>query len=671
MAGAEGGEGLATAGGPEASRPRPEYLAPSVKGGMQRRIGPGGKIEKAHDPRGALRRLAAYLRPQAFAIALSMIFVALSSLSGLAGPYLMGLAIDGFVARGDLAGLGRVAVLMALAYALTNAFIALANWLMSTVSQSALRRLRSELFTKVQSLPISYFDSTPAGALMSRLTSDVEALNQAVSQNVTALLASCLGMLGILVAMFALNHWLALASLLVLPIMFGFTRFVGSRTRSLFRGLQAAQGELNAISEEAVSARRVIWAFRRKDSVLRGFEAGNQSLYGLSVKANSVAMLLMPFTQVLGNFFVVVVASLGGVLALAHLVSVGTIAAFVNYGQGFTQPLRQLANLYNSLQSALAGAERVFELLDEPGEEAASLANGALRAGAGEAARPVSTGSNLTDGSNLMDGSRLTDGPRPAVRSASDRERDRILGQVRFEGVDFSYRPGRPILKGFELEAESGKTLALVGPTGAGKTTVVNLLTRFYDVDGGRILIDGTDIRLLPRDWLRRQLALVLQESFLFSDTVMENIRYGRLEASDEECREAAMMAEADHFIRQLPEGYRTRLAERAANLSQGQRQLLAISRAILAKPAILILDEATSSVDTRTEARIQAGLLRLMSGRTSLVIAHRLSTIRQADRIALIRDGRVAELGTHQELLSQGGHYQRLYMGQFKGQQL
>jgi ATP-binding cassette subfamily B protein len=331
----------------------------------------------------------------------------------------------------------------------------------------------------------------------------------------------------------------------------------------------------------------------------------------------------MPLTAVLGNFFVVVLASLGGWLALRGLVSVGTIAAFINYGQNFTSPLRQLANLYNSVQAALAGAERVFEIIDTPSE--------------------------------------IADSPTALPLSA-------IRGDVSLRNVEFAYNSGSPIIKNFSLEVKAGQTIALVGPTGAGKTTIINLLTRFYEIQGGVIEIDGRDIRGIKKAELRRSLGLVLQDTFLFADTVMENIRYGRLEATDEECVEAARMAEADHFIRQLPQSYQTNLSERAGNLSQGQRQLLSIARAILAAPAILILDEATSSVDTRTEVRIQEALLRLMEGRTSFVIAHRLSTIRDADKVVVIDKGEIVEQGSHQELLDLKGFYHHLYLSQFKG---
>lgn len=587
--------------------------------------GPGPrKIEKANNPRRALTRLLPYLAPHKLAIGGVFLLVVIYTLLGLVGPYLMGQAIDRFIAGRDPVGLARTAGLMLAVYLTNNLFHAIANWVMARVSQQALKQLRQDLFQHLQSLSIKFFDNNPAGGLMSRLTNDIDAVNQAVSQNVTALFASILSLGGIIIAMFVLNRWLALATLLVVPIMLWFAEFVAKYTRKGFRELQKDLGELNSVMEEAISGQKVIKAFRRNESVIDAFREHNQAVFKAGVYANTYALMLMPLTGVLGNFFVIVLAGLGGWLALQGLVSVGIIATFISYGQNFIQPIRQLANMYNSLQSALAGAERVFEIIDTPPE--------------------------IPD-------------PPDALPLES------IKGHVCFENVHFSYVPDYPIIKDMNLDAKAGQTIALVGPTGAGKTTLINLLTRFYEIDAGRITIDGKDIRAVRKADLRRQLALVLQDTFLFADTVMENIRYGRLDATDEECIQAAQLADADHFIRQLPQGYQTLLSERASNLSQGQRQLLSIARAILADPAILILDEATSSVDTRTEARIQKALLRLMEGRTSFVIAHRLSTIRDADNVVVINNGEIVEQGSHHQLLEKRGFYHQLYVSQFKGQ--
>jgi ATP-binding cassette, subfamily B, multidrug efflux pump len=588
--------------------------------------GPGRpqKFEKAQDPRRALARLLPYLSPYKLTLVMVLIFVIIYTVMGLFGPYLMGQAIDKFIGGKDPDGLIRTALLMLLIYVLNNVFQAIANWVMARLSQLALKQLRRDLFTHLQSLSIGYFDTHPAGGLMSRLTNDIDAINQAVAQNVTSLIASVLSMVGIIIAMFVLNPWLALGALLVVPIMIWFTEFVAKYTRKGFRDLQKSLGGLNGIAEESISGQKVIKAFRRNESVIAAFREQNQAVFKAGVYANTYALLLMPLTNVLGNFFVIVLAGLGGWLALQGLASVGMIATFINYGQNFIQPLRQIANLYNSIQAALAGAERVFEIIDTPSEVA-------------DAAEPLPL--------------------------------DSIRGNVSFENVQFGYTPGTPIIKNMTLEAKAGQIIALVGPTGAGKTTIINLLTRFYEIQGGKICIDGKDIREVRKADLRRKLGLVLQDTFLFADTVVENIRFGRLDATDEECIRAAEMADADHFIRQLPQGYQTNLSERASNLSQGQRQLLAIARAILADPAILILDEATSSVDTRTEARIQKSLLRLMQGRTSFVIAHRLSTIRDADNVVVINNGEIVEQGSHDQLLAKHGFYHHLYLSQFKGQ--
>ena len=506
------------------------------------------------------------------------------------------MAIDRYIGGKDPAGLARIAIWMLVVYLVNNLFQAIANWVMARVSQGALKRLRGDLFEHLQTLSIGFFDRNPAGELMSRLTNDIDAINQAVSQNVTSLLASVLSLVGILIAMFVLNPWLALASLLVVPIMFWFTNFVARYTRKGFRELQKHLGELNGVMEEAISGQKVVKAFRRNDSVIENFPAAATRRFTRpAVYANTYAMLLMPLTNVLGNFFVIVLAGLGGWLALQ--------------GPGQRGHHRHLHQLRAELHQPAAPAGQHVQL--HPG-------------------CPGRRGACLRDHRH-----------RPETPDVPDAlPLDTIHGHVRFEHVQFGYVPGMPVIKDMTLEAKAGQTIALVGPTGAGKTTIINLLTRFYEIDGGQITIDGKDIRAVCKADLRRKLGLVLQDTFLFADTVMENIRYGRLDASDEECIQAAEMADADHFIRQLPQGYQTVLSERASNLSQGQRQLLAIARAILADPAILILDEATSSVDTRTEARIQKALLRLMEGRTSFVIAHRLSTIRDADNVVVINDG-------------------------------
>jgi len=594
---------------------------------VRRMLGRGpmvpGRIEKPRDSRRAITRLVMYLSPYKFALALVLLFVLIYILLGLTEPYLIGRAIDQYISTKQLDGLSKLALLLLTAYIFDNAFQATAAWTMAHISQDALRTLRRDLFEHLQKLSIAFFDNHSAGELMSRLTNDIDAINQAVSQNVVSLIASVLSLIGIVIAMLILNPYLAISALIVVPIMFWFTNFIARYTRKGFRNLQKELGEINGVMEESISGQRVVKAFRRSESAIERFRASNEKVYKAGVYANTYALMLMPLTNVLGNFFVIVLVGLGGYLALKDLATVGMIATFIGYAQNFIQPLRQLANMYNSIQAALAGAERVFEIIDTQSEV-----------------------------------DNASDSPLPAS----------VRGEVHFTDVSFGYLPDTPIIKNMTLEAKAGQTIALVGPTGAGKTTIINLLSRFYEVNNGSISIDGKDIRDISKDDLRKKLGIVLQDTFLFADTVMENIRYGRLDAIDEECIQAAKLADADHFILQLPQGYQTKLSERASNLSQGQRQLLSIARAILADPSILILDEATSSVDTRTEARIQKSLLRLMEGRTSFVIAHRLSTIKDADNVIVINDGEIVEQGTHQQLLEAKGFFHHLYMSQFKG---
>jgi ATP-binding cassette subfamily B multidrug efflux pump len=584
----------------------------------------GGRIEKARDTRGTLRRLLATLQPYNLVLGIVFALVLVSTLLDLLAPYLMGLAIDQFIAAGDLVGLVRIVLMMLGAY--------LGAWLtkigqgvmMARVSQNVMRTLRRDLFGHLQTLSLSFFDRHPYGELMSRLTNDLDAISRVLSQNVTELFTGVLTLVGVLVMMFAINPWLALGSMIVFPLMMWLVGFVGRRTRGGFRDYQMRIGQLNGKLEEMFSGQRVIMAFGQEASTLAGFDAANEVVRTVGIRAQTYAMLVPPLMGILSNANIAVLAGLGGWMTLQGWATVGTIAVFYNYSRKFAAPLRQLGNLYNQVQSAIAGAERVFEITDEQPE--------------------------------------LTDAPDAVTL-------DDVAGEVVFDHVDFSYVPGVPVIKDMSLTATRGQTIALVGPTGAGKTTIVNLLTRFYDIQDGRITIDGQDIRELKKDSLRGLLGIVLQDTFLFSESVMESIRYGRLDATDEEVIAAARLANADQFIRRLPKGYNTELSERGSNLSQGQRQLLAIARAILADPGILILDEATSSVDTRTEKNIQQAMLRLMEGRTSFVIAHRLSTIREADKILVVNDGEIIERGTHEELLAQGGFYHNLYMSQFKGQ--
>ncbi len=569
-------------------------------------------------------RLWGYLSQQRLALAGVTLLVAASSGLDLLGPYLMGRAIDEFIAQNNLPGLASLVLAMIGVYLVSSAIAYAQAYLMAAVAQRTVRDIRDDLFTRLQSLPLRYFDQHAHGELMSRLANDVENISNVLNESVTQLISSVLSVAGVAIAMFLINARLASVSLVTLPLMVVMSQWVAKRTRRGFRAQQEQLGSLNGLIEETVTGQRVVKAYGREQTVIAQFDRINDQLRKASTRAQIFAGLLGPLTNFVNNVGFAIVAGTGGWMAVRGLATVGTIATFVSYARQFTMPLNQIANLYNAIQSALAGAERVFEVIDETSE--------------------------IVDDPNAL-----------ALES--------VGGRVVFDAVCFGYDKDVPVLKNVSLHAKRGDTIALVGPTGAGKTTIVNLLTRFYDIGHGSITLDGQDIRQIRKDDLRRALGIVLQDTFLFADTVMENIRYGRLDASDEEVVAAAKLANADQFIHRLPQGYQTPLSERGSNLSLGQRQLLAIARAILADPSILILDEATSSVDTRTEKNIQEAMLRLMAGRTSFVIAHRLSTIRKADAILVINQGEIIERGTHQALLAAKGFYYKLYVSQFKGQ--
>lgn len=590
--------------------------------------GPGAFMtrpqERAKNRRGTLLRLWGYLRHQGWTLFLVTFLVVISSGLNLLGPYLMGRAIDVFITQNDLHGLGQLTLLMIAVYMASSGIAYAQAYLMAAVAQRTVRDIRAGLFECLQDLPLRYFDQHPHGELMSRLANDVENISNVLNESVTQLISSVIGILGVATVMFIINVRLAFVSLVTLPLMAVISQWVARRTRRGFRRQQEQLGALNGMIEETITGQRVVKAYGQESTISSHFDDLNVKLRSASTRAQIFAGLLGPMTNFVNNMGFAIVAGAGGWMAIRGLASVGTIASFVSYARQFTMPLNQIANLYNTIQSALAGAERVFEVMDETSEI-----------------------EEIPDTLPL----------------------EPVQGKVVFDSVCFGYEEDVPVLKKVSMHAKRGDTIALVGPTGAGKTTIVNLLTRFYDIENGLITIDGKDIRKVRKEELRRALGIVLQDTFLFADTVMENIRYGHLDASDGEVIAAAKLANADQFIHRLPQGYRTILSERGSNLSQGQRQLLAIARAILANPSILILDEATSSVDTRTEKNIQEAMLRLMKGRTSFVIAHRLSTIRDADAILVINLGEIIERGTHEYLLNQKGFYHHLYMSQFKGQ--
>jgi ATP-binding cassette subfamily B protein len=601
-----------------------------------------GKPETAKDARTTLLRLWGYLRRQRAALIATLLIVVTNTGFVVLGPFLLGIAIDQALTPGNLTLLAQIGALMLGVYALSALLTWLQTYIMAGAAQRTVRDLRHDLFDRLQELPLSFFDARPHGELMSRLTNDVEMVNTVLSESVTQLIAGVLSLVAIAVVMLWINPLLAAVTIVTTPLLMTIlTRLVVRHTQRAFRQQQSAIGALNGLIEETITGQRVVKAYGREAAVLAHFDSANQRYRQAATRAQIFAGFMGPLTNVVNNIGLAILGGVGGWMAIQGMATVGTIASFINYSRQFGRPLNEIANLFNTIQGAVAGAERVFELIDEATEHSEAQAVESVRRSTPEETRTAATNGSVNP----------------------------LVGEVRFEKVSFSYTPGTPILKEVSLHAAPGQTVALVGPTGAGKTTIVNLLTRFYDVAQGRILIDGVDLRALDRYALRRQLGIVLQDTYLFTGTVLENIRYGRLDASDAEVHAAARLANVEQFIHRLPHGYDTLLSERASNLSQGQRQLLAIARAILADPRILILDEATSSVDTRTEQHIQEAMLRLMHGRTSFVIAHRLSTIRNADQILVLRHGEIVERGTHASLLAQQGFYAELYTSQFRGQ--
>ncbi|MFN2138494.1 MAG: ABC transporter ATP-binding protein [Candidatus Promineifilaceae bacterium] len=588
------------------------------------RLGYGGGVitgESATSARETIGRLISYARPYRGKLLLISLLIMVGTLASLAGPILFGRAVDEAITPGDVALLAQIVLLMLVIYLAGGLAAIIYGVMMVDVGQRLVADIRAELFTQFQALSLAYHDRHQVGDLMSRVSNDSEAINQVLSNGLIQFMTNVLTLGGIMVAMFLLNWQLAIGTLIILPLMLYITSLVTRRSRVAFREVQQNLAAMNTVMEETINGLRVVQAFARSSGALAQFEQANAANRQSGTRADVITAALGPMFITMSTITVAVTALLGGWLALRGVVTVGVIATFVVYINNFFRPLRGIAMLYNQLQSALAGAERIFAVLDAKPEVVDA-----------PGARPLST----------------------------------VRGDVVFENVTFGYDPDKPVLRDVSLAAKAGQTIALVGPTGAGKTTVISLLSRFYDVQEGRIMVDGRDIREVTQDSLRSSLGIVLQDTFLFADTVMNNIRYGRLSATDEEVIAAAKLANADWFIRRLPQGYETLVSEKGHNFSQGQRQLLAIARAVLADPRILILDEATSSVDTRTEQQIQQGLLRLMEGRTAFVIAHRLSTIRQADQLLVIDDGRIIERGTHDSLLAAGGFYSQLYRRQY-----
>ena len=571
-----------------------------------------------------MERLWRYLREHRLQIVLMFLCVGFSSFLMLLGPYLIGKAIDDYIIPKNLRGLALCGVLMVSIYLVTSFLFWLQEYLVIHVIQRAIVKFRKDAFDALHLLPLSFFDTHPRGDIMSRLTNDIDTIGNALSTTLTQIFSGIVILSGTVIMMLRQSKELTLVSMMVIPLVILVTRFVAQRTKESFFTQQTILGRANSILEENITGLRVVRAFLREEKERERFDKANEELKAAGIRAQIYAGVMGPLMNVLNNLSLALIAGFGGWFATRGMVSVGTIASFIAYSRQFIRPLNELANQFNMLQSAIASAERVLRIMDEPPEPP---------------------------------------DPKEAL------ELKRVQGEVEFRHVFFSYKEGVPVLKDMSFHAKPGQMVAIVGPTGAGKTTIVNLLARFYEPGEGAILIDGIDIRKIKKESLRSLLGVVLQDTYLFSTSVRENIRYGRPEASNKEVEEAARLANAEHFILGLPRGYDTILTDGGENLSQGQRQLLAIARAFLSNPSILILDEATSNVDTRTEQHIQSAMLRLMKGRTSFIIAHRLSTIRRADLILVVKDGEVIERGTHEELLEKKGFYYHLYMSQFEGQ--
>ncbi|MDY4517157.1 MAG: ABC transporter ATP-binding protein [Candidatus Spyradocola sp.] len=579
---------------------------------------------RAKDAKGTMKRLLKYVSEQLPRVILISVLCAITALISILTNRIAGVAIDDYIAVGDMAGLAKLCLGLLAIYLVNIVCSYLQNTNMIVVAQKTSFKLRKDLFAALSRLPLKYFDSHSSGDIMSRLTNDVDNISNTLSQSVTQLFSGIINIIGTLAAMLLLSPILTLISLIAIPVMLLITRAIAKISRRFYREQQKNLGELNGYIEEMVSGQKVIKLFSREEANKADFSGINNRLRLSGTKAEIIAGVMGPFMNMINNITYLIVAVAGGYLVINSVtgaITVGVVFSFLLYMKNFARPISEIANLFNTIQSALAGAERVFQVMDEEPELDA-----------------------------------------PDAKDVTD-----IEGNIEIKDVTFSYVPGKPVLKHATITAKKGEQVAIVGPTGAGKTTIISLLTRFYDKDSGQILIDGKPIESITRNSLRRTVGMVLQDTYLFSESVRENIRYGRLDATDEEVERAARMANAHSFIIHLPQGYDTVLADNAGNISQGQRQLIAIARAILADPCLLILDEATSSIDTRTEIKIQDAMLKLMEGRTSFIIAHRLSTIRNADKILVINAGEVVEQGTHDELLAKNGFYANLYNIQFK----
>ena len=609
-----------------------------IRAPQQRRRGPGGPMgaslggEKAHDFKGTMGKLFHFMGRYKVALVVVVVFALGSTVFNIIGPKVLSTAttelFNGITAKIagtggiDFDAVGMILVATLALYGVSAACSFAQGWIMTRVVQGTCFELRRRIAAKIDALPVGYFEKTSTGDVLSRITNDVDTLGMNLNTSVTQLITGVATVLGVIVMMLSISPLMTLVALVVIPLSLFVVSIVVKRSQKYFRVQQDRLGVINGQVEETFSGHAVVRAFGKEEEVVERFRRTNEELRESAWKSQFLSGLLMPIMTFVSNLGYVVVGVLGALFAIQGRITVGDIQAFIQYMKNFTQPLTQLAQISNVLQQMAAAAERVFEFLDAPEEE-----------------------------------------DEPARITAAQ-----VDGGVEFDKVCFSYEPGKPVITDFSAKVSPGQTVAIVGPTGAGKTTMVKLLMRFYDVDSGAIRIGGHDVREFDRDDLRSMVGMVLQDTWLFKGTIRENIRYGKLDATDEEVEAAAKAAFADHFIRTLPGGYDMEINEDASNISQGQRQLLTIARAILADRRMLVLDEATSSVDTRTEELIQRAMDRLMEGRTSFVIAHRLSTIRNADLILVVQQGNIVEQGTHAQLLAKGGAYANLYNSQFEG---
>lgn len=609
-------------------------------GGRGPGMGPniGMPAEKAKNFKGTLKRLLSYLKPQIFQLIIVLLMAILSTIFMIVTPKVMGKAttklfegvtmkIKGLPnAAIDFKYIGNILLLLALFYTMSALFSYMQQFIMAGVAQKTVYNMRKDVNEKLSKLPLKFFDARTHGEILSRVVNDVDNISSTLQQSITQLITSLLTLVGIIVMMLTISPVMTLICFVTLPLSIMVTKGVASKSQKYFIGQQKALGELNGHIEEMYTGHNVVKAFGREKNAISKFENINEELYNSGWKAQFLSGVIMPLMSFVSNIGYVLVCVVGGLFVTKGRIVIGDIQAFIQYSKQFTHPIIQVANITNIIQSTIASAERVFEILDEAEEIPDSM------------------------------DAKIIKSPK---------------GEVKFENVKFGYNEEQLLMSDMNIDVKSGQTIAIVGPTGAGKTTLVNLLMRFYEISGGRVTVDGVDIRELKREDLRSLFGMVLQDTWLFNGTIRDNIAYGNPNATEEDIIKAAKAAYADYFIRTLPDGYDTVLNEEASNISQGQKQLLTIARAILANPTILILDEATSSVDTRTEVYIQKAMTKLMQGRTSFVIAHRLSTIKDADLILVMENGNIIEKGTHQELIAKGEFYAELYNSQFMGSNL